>query len=99
MICGVLFHITTRSAWAAAQDAGEYRAPSLATEGFIHLSTADQVPRTLQRFYQGVQDLVILRIDPAVLRSELRYETVHGEDFPHLYGSLELAAVIAIADA
>ncbi|MEO8700169.1 MAG: DUF952 domain-containing protein [Kofleriaceae bacterium] len=95
----LLFHITTRAAWDRAQGAGEYRAESLATEGFIHLSTEDQWRHTLQRFYRGVPDLVILRIDPARLAGPLRYEPAHGEDFPHLYGPLATAAVVSIRDA
>jgi uncharacterized protein (DUF952 family) len=94
-----VFHITTRAAWDAAQAAGAYRADSLATEGFIHLSTAAQLPRTLQRFYRGVPDLVVLAIDPARLRSELRYERADGDEFPHLYGPLPLDAVVSAEPA
>lgn len=94
-----LFHITTRTAWNRAQAAREYRAPSLATEGFIHLSTDEQWRHTLHRFYRDEPDLVILRIDPSRLRSELRFERVDDDDFPHLYGPLEVDAVLNIRDA
>jgi len=90
----MLFHITTRSAWAAAQAAGEYRAPSLADAGFIHLSTAEQWPRTRARFFSGASDLVLLELDPAGL--PIRFERADGEDFPHLYGALPLAAVVRV---
>ena len=89
-----LFHITTRSAWDAARI--EYRAPSLATEGFIHLSTEEQWRHTLHRFYRDVPDLVLLRIDPSRLRSELRFEPADNDDFPHLYGPLEVDAVVRV---
>ncbi|MBS1124241.1 MAG: hypothetical protein H6Q90_6469, partial [Deltaproteobacteria bacterium] len=79
--------------------AGEYRAASLEAEGFIHLSTAAQLPGTLRRFYRGVPDLVVLTIDPTRLRGELRYERADRDDFPHLYGPLELDAVIVVQDA
>ena len=39
----MILHITSKSEWAAAQTRGEYSAPSLQTEGFIHCSTEDQV--------------------------------------------------------
>jgi uncharacterized protein (DUF952 family) len=90
-----LFHITTRTAWHAAQAAGEYRAPSLAEVGFIHLSTAAQWPITLARFYAGARDLVLLEIDPHGL--DVRFERADHEDFPHLYGPLPLAAVLAVS--
>ena len=89
-----LFHITTREAWQAAQAAGEYRPPSLASEGFIHLSTAAQWRATSHRFYREVPDLILLHVDPTKL--DIRYERADGDDFPHLYGPLPLAAVIEL---
>nr|HEX4313087.1 DUF952 domain-containing protein [Kofleriaceae bacterium] len=91
-----LFHITTRAAWDAARAAGDYRAASLATEGFIHLSTETQWPRTLQRFFAGQRDLVLLAIDPAALRAAVRFEAADGEPFPHLYGPLNSDAVVEV---
>lgn len=94
-----LFHITTRTAWDCAQSAREYRPASLASEGFIHLSTEHQWRHTLNRFYRHEADLVILRIDPARLSVPVRFERADDEDFPHLYGPLETSAVIAVRDA
>lgn len=92
-----LFHITTRAAWAAAQAAGEYRAPSLAEVGFIHLSTAAQWPATLARFFAGQRELVLLEID-AARAGDIRFERADGDDFPHLYGPLPLAAVVSVRE-
>lgn len=103
-----LFHITTRTEWDRAQASREYRAPSLASEGFIHLSTEDQWRHTLHRFYRDVADLVVLRIDPRRVTGEIKFEpaTVHSRDglaeieqFPHLYGPLVTDAVINVRDA
>ncbi len=38
-----IVHITTRKAWMEAIIAGQYIAPSLESEGFIHCSTYSQV--------------------------------------------------------
>lgn len=89
-----IFHIATRADWDMAQPAGEYRAASLDTEGFIHCSTAAQVIRTAHRFFHGQHNLVLLVIDPAKLHAELRYEAADGDLFPHVYGPLDLGAVI-----
>lgn len=91
-----LFHITSHEAWQTAECRGVYLAPSLDTEGFIHLSTMEQWPRTRDRFYRGQTGLVLLRIDPVRLFAEVRYDPADGELFPHLYGPLNLDAVVAI---
>jgi uncharacterized protein (DUF952 family) len=91
-----ILHITMRAAWAAAQQVGEYRVASLDTEGFIHCSTLQQVVRTADRFFRGQQDLELLVIDPAKLQAPLRYEAADDELFPHVYGPLDLDAVIDV---
>lgn len=91
-----LFHITTRAAWTEAQRTGTYRPPSLATEGYIHLSTEHQWRGALARFFAGQRELVLLVIDPERLSAPVRYEPADGDVFPHLYGALPPAAVIEI---
>ena len=94
----MLFHITPRSEWELAVTRGSYAPASLASEGFIHLSTAEQWPRTLERWFPGRAGLVLLTIDPALLTHEVRFEPVHGDHFPHLFGPLDVKAVIAVTD-
>jgi uncharacterized protein (DUF952 family) len=92
-----IFHITTAAEWRDALDSGSYAAPSLADEGFIHASTAEQVPATAQRYYADVDDLVLLVIDPDAVDVEIRWEESRpGERFPHLYGALATAAVVRV---
>ena len=88
-----IFHITTAGEWDAALADGAYTAPSLAEEGFIHASTAIQVPATAGRYYTEVADLVLLVIDPDAVTAEIRWEESRGEAFPHIYGTLDLGAV------
>lgn len=92
-----LFHITTAAAWEQAKRAGEYRAPSLETEGFIHLSTDQQWRRTAQRFFRGQAGLVLLTLREDRLVAEVRFEPADGDLFPHLYGPLNLEGVGEVA--
>ncbi|MGQ9927271.1 MAG: DUF952 domain-containing protein [Chloroflexaceae bacterium] len=93
----MIYHITRNAAWTAARAAGSYAADSLATEGFIHFSTRDQVLRVANTLFHGQTGLVLLVVDPARLSAPLRYEEAHpGEYFPHLYGPLNLDAVVAM---
>jgi uncharacterized protein (DUF952 family) len=103
-----LYHIATRAAWLAAEEHGAYEPASLASEGFVHCSTATQVLPVAHRFYAGQSGLALLVIDPARLTSTLKWEQVpdepasaagaQGSAYPHIYGPVNLDAVTAVLD-
>jgi uncharacterized protein (DUF952 family) len=95
---GWLTHICPRADWEQAQAQGEYRPASLAGEGFIHCSTPQQVLDTANRYYHGARELVLLWIAPAHLSAKVRWEASVGKLFPHIYGPLNLEAVLAVTD-
>ena len=101
----MLFHIALPEDWSAAQAAGTYtissRGVTLAEEGYIHCSFAEQVAATAKRFYGDVAEVVLLQIDPEQLTSPVVVEDLvgSGEPFPHIYGPLDLAAVVAVDTA
>ena len=88
-----ILHITTRSAWEQALRQGSYEPPSLASEGFIHLSDPHQVAAVAKARYAGVDDLVLLHVSTDRLTAPLKYESADGDTFPHLYGALNVDAV------
>ncbi len=94
-----MFHITTPAAWAAAQASGALSPASLASEGFVHCSTAAQVPGTLERHFRGQRGLLLLRLDEAKLEAaKLKWEAPPGrpaERYPHYYAPLPVAAVVS----
>ena len=104
----MIYHITSLSEWRVAQQRGEYRAASLETEGFIHCSTETQVLPVAEKYYRGSGRLLLLAIDPARLSSELRWEppsggapppgVPEGELFPHIYGPINLDAIVKVFD-
>lgn len=103
----MILHITSKSEWAAAQTRGEYIAPSLNTEGFIHCSTENQVLHVANAFYGGRTDLVLLKLDEAKIKPELKWEAPAGppaagisesDSFPHIFGPINLTAVASVLD-
>jgi uncharacterized protein (DUF952 family) len=103
----LIFHITSKAEWLEAQSRGEYIAPSLQSEGFIHCSTEKQVLHVANAFYRGRIDLVLLQIDEAKLNSGLKWEPPAGppapgistsDQFPHIYGPINLTAVVSAPD-
>ena len=104
----MIYHITSLKAWSEAQRRGEYRAESLETEGFIHCSTRAQVLPVAEKYYQGRGRLLLLMIDPSRLSSDLKWEppsgglpppgVSEGDLFPHIYGPINLEAVVRVFD-
>ncbi|MGV0851498.1 DUF952 domain-containing protein [Mycolicibacterium phlei] len=99
----VLVHLCSKDEWKDAKANGELRPVSLVANGFVHLSTPEQVHLPANRLYVGRTDLVLLHIDPARLSSPVRWEPGVPTDpagmvFPHLYGALPVTAVINVTD-
>jgi uncharacterized protein (DUF952 family) len=103
----MILHITSRAEWNEAQTRGEYIAPSLTTEGFIHCSTEKQVLHVANAFYRGKNDLVLLVLDEAKIKPELKWEAPAGppapgisesDSFPHIFGPINLTAVASVVD-
>lgn len=95
----VLFHLATASDWEEALRTGRYttstRGRTLAEEGFVHASRADQWEDVRRRFYADVEEpLLLLVIDPSRLTSPWREDPVGDDTFPHVYGPIEPGAVL-----
>ena len=96
----VIYHIARRTDWEAALAAGSYAADSLAIEGYIHCSTAEQLLATANRLFRGRRDLVLLCVDTKRVKAKIRYENLEGGThlFPHVYGALEITSILAVHD-
>ncbi len=98
---GLIYHLAFNNDWRQAQQAGEYRQSTkgrtLEEQGFIHgCAKPAQVDQVANAFYRGDSDLLVLVIDEAKVRSEVRHDSVPGFDtpLPHIYGPLNPDAVI-----
>ena len=90
----MIFKIVPRREWEA--ESGDYHGSAHdKTDGFLHFSTAAQLPETLRRYYAGQDDLLLVAVDPEALGGALKWEysPSRGEDFPHLYAALRPDAI------
>ena len=96
----IIYHITTEAEWHSAQASGFYMAASLSSEGFIHCSTETQVEGVLDRYFNGQPGLVKLAIQVSKLVHPPKYEIASSisEAFPHVYGVINIDAVVAVSD-
>jgi uncharacterized protein (DUF952 family) len=93
-----IYHIIPRASWEQ-RPAGPYRAESLATEGFIHCSYAEQVAWVANSFFRDQAHLLLLVIDSAKLSCPVRDEDPGIEQkFPHVYGAINPEAVVEVLD-
>lgn len=92
----MIYHVITRDDWEKAQSEGSYAAASLASEGFIHTSRSHQVAGVLERYYKDQDNLLLLHIDETKLTVPMEEELAPSVNdyFPHIFGRLNLDAVI-----
>jgi uncharacterized protein (DUF952 family) len=92
-----IYKILDRALWERARNEGLFRgAPVDLADGYIHFSTRNQVAETAAKHFAARTDLVLLAIDAAQLAQNiLKWEPSRGGDlFPHLYGDLDVSAVL-----
>jgi uncharacterized protein (DUF952 family) len=94
----MIYHLVFPEYWAKFEGAAEYVSETLDVEKFIHCSRKEQLSGVLERFFAGVNDLLIVEIDESKLTSPLLYEAVPDseETFPHIFGPINREAIVGI---
>jgi len=90
-----IYKICEQSLWRAAEPDGVFLGTLVdERDGFIHFSTAAQLPETAAKHFAGKSDLLLIAVDAEALGQSLVWEHSRGGDlFPHLYAALPLTAV------
>lgn len=99
-----IYVLTSKKKWQQAQAVGVYTDKTLDEVGFIHASKYDEMVRVANAFYLKRHGLMLLQINPALVTSLVKYEDPavmlpsfkKDERFPHIYGSLNLDAVMKV---
>ena len=91
------YKVLTADQMAALERDGSFAgAPVDLADGYIHLSTADQLTETVDKHFAGQSDLHVAAVDLGAFGESLKWEESRGGQlFPHLYGPLLLETVIA----
>lgn len=97
----MIFHICSEEEWQRARVAGRYIPDGLPADGFVHCSDPGTVHLPANHLFPARTDLVLLQIDPTQLEVPIRWEPGVAEDpagpwFPHIYGPIDVAAVVAV---
>jgi len=91
----LIYKIFRADEWRALRETAASRgAPVDLADGYIHFSTAAQLPETAAKHFAGEEGLMLLAVETAPLGDALRWEKSRGGAlFPHLYRDLRLADV------
>jgi uncharacterized protein (DUF952 family) len=86
----LVYKICTQAIWNEAAQQGVFAGATIdLTDGFIHLSTAEQAPVTAALFFKTGDDLVLVEFEDQKLAG-LKYEPSRGgELFPHVFGTID----------
>lgn len=95
----IIYHLLPRSVWEQQPAGAPYCSDTLLAEGFTHCTyEPEMLLRVANRFYSPRPgDFVVLCIDESRVAAEVRWEPADGHFFPHIYGPLNLDAVVGVA--
>lgn len=93
----IVYKILPQADWLALERDGQLPLTGTdARDGFVHLSTAQQLAGTLQQHFAGADNLVLLALDATQIATDLKWEASrNGGLFPHLYAPLSRPHIIA----
>ncbi len=91
------FKVLTAEQMATLEADGSFAgAPVDLADGYVHLSTIDQLTETVDKHFAGQNDLQVAEVDLEALGDAVKWEPSRGGQlFPHLYGPLTLDVVVA----
>jgi uncharacterized protein (DUF952 family) len=94
----LVYKICRHNEWQDALRTGRYAgSPDDVRDGFIHLSAADQLARTAEKYFRNEDGLVLIAFRAAHLGAALRWEVSRGGAlFPHHYGAIDVTLAVSV---
>ena len=99
-----VYKVLTESEWKVFQDTGKFGGSTDdLRDGFIHLSTKDQLAGVIERFFSEIHPLYIAEFSSPSFLERLTWEaSTSNEVYPHLYGAglfaTEITSFVTIAE-
>lgn len=94
----MIYHMVPVEFWDSLSGEEPYQSEDFADESFIHTSgSPEQLLSVANRLYKAdPAPYLIVCIDDQKLDSELRWELAENEHYPHIWGTLNREAVVAV---
>jgi len=86
-----VYKVLSKTEWHKAINEGIFKGAAIdLQDGYIHLSTAEQVEETVEKHFKGQSNLLLISFDTEKLGDALKWEQSRNDDlFPHLYANLQ----------
>lgn len=91
-----IYVLSSQREYDQAKDDGYLVRDSLNEVGFIHASPKAQLERVANKYYKDVDSLLVWIIDKHLINAEVKWEPATGGLYPHIFGSLNMDAVIKV---
>lgn len=94
-LCFGVYILASEQDWQHALELGYWQTPSLASQGFIHAASHEQVPIVFAKHFSNQPLICLLKLDEASLVDYLHWDKhpISGELYPHIYCPIPLASV------
>ena len=90
-----IYKIIDKQEWHKAKKNKEYLGSQKDIEdGFIHCSEQEQIRNTLDKYFKGVSNLLLLKVKTINLEHLLWEQASDGNMFPHLYSPLNIKYIV-----
>jgi uncharacterized protein (DUF952 family) len=88
----LVYKVCSVSEWEEANKTNFFLGSAIdIKDGFIHLSTKDQLEVTVSKHFAGQTKLLLIGFDIKVIKSSLKWEKSRdGDLFPHFYGKINV---------
>jgi len=95
-----VYKVASREIYEASQEEGSFVGqPVDLKDGYIHFSTAAQLPETVRLYFAGLKGQVLFAVPVAPFGEAMKWEASRGGDlFPHLYAELPMSSVTQMSD-
>jgi len=92
----VVYKIVAESLWREAEATGIFQGAAIdRRDGYIHLSSREQVKETAALHFKGQDNLVLVAIEAATFGNALKWEKSRGGAmFPHLYDLIDPVKIL-----
>jgi uncharacterized protein (DUF952 family) len=92
----LIYKILSQTLWLEAKAQGQFNGAGIdLQDGYIHLSTAEQMRETAKLHFAGQANLMLFAVDTASLGDNLKWEESRGGKlFPHVYGNIKIQDIV-----